>query len=79
MPSPLAQQKIFATATPIRLKPFRSVFVVKLHEIHFGNVIILAHELLIVGIVGTDISHSGFEVACTLIYNGLSGFALKKL
>ena len=43
--------------------PFRSVFVVNLHEIHFNisrNVIILAHELLIVGIVGTDISHSGF-------------------
>ena len=28
-------------------------------SIFLGNVIILAHELLIVGIVGTDISHSG--------------------
>ena len=41
------------------LQPFRSIFVVKLHEISIflRNVIILAHELFF---VGTDISHSVF-------------------
>ena len=41
----------------------------------FGNIIILTQELLIVGMDPIV----DFEVVGTLIYNGLSGFALKKL
>ena len=36
----------------------------------------MVNELFIAGIVGTDMD---FEVVSTLIYNGLSGFAIKKL